>query len=208
MRIRFGEFVFDSEMRRILRANQPTDLSPKAFDLLEILLQKRPRAMSKKELIDSLWPTVVVEEENLKARIHEIRVAVGERWIRTVHRFGYAFEGEAFDAEASPEAPYWIECGTRGFPVGSGETIIGRDPRCQIWIDDASISRKHARIVVTPAGVTIEDLGSKNGTALGRIPVNGVAELCSGDRIRVGSVKLLFRSAPEVASTRTTPSPD
>lgn len=217
MRIRFGDFVVDRETRQLERNGVPVRLSPKAFQLLEILLEHRPRALSKKELMDALWPKVFVEEENLKARIAEVRSTLGDtererRYIRTVQRFGYAFEATAWE-EDSPQRPtrpqdrlYWLHYRDQTLAITSGETYLGRDPECGIWIDAPGVSRQHARIIVSPSGVTLEDLGSKNGTWVGTTLIDAPTELHDGDRISLGSVQLTFRlksSADSTISERT-----
>jgi non-specific serine/threonine protein kinase len=92
----FGDFVLDLAARELVRAGTPVSLSPKAFQLLGLLIGCHPRALSKTELQDRLWPGVFVVEKNLTNLVSEIREALGEdpaapRFIRTVHRFGYAF---------------------------------------------------------------------------------------------------------------------
>ena len=101
----FGEFVLDLEARELLRAGNPVSLSPKALALLGILVGQRPRALSKNELQDQLWPDTFVVEKNLTNLVGEIREALGDdparpRFIRTVPRFGYAFS-EATTAAAA-----------------------------------------------------------------------------------------------------------
>ena len=66
------------------------------FQLLGLLVERHPRALSKTELQDRLWPDTFVVEKNLTNLVSEIREALGDdpatpRFIRTVHRFGYAF---------------------------------------------------------------------------------------------------------------------
>src|SRR5262245_10361523 len=95
MRLAFGDFVFDSDTRELLRGGDRVTLSPKAFQLLEVLIENRPRALSKSVLHDRLWPNTFVVEANLSNLVGEIRHALGEdsrtpRFVRTVHRFGYA----------------------------------------------------------------------------------------------------------------------
>jgi non-specific serine/threonine protein kinase len=92
----FGDFVLDLGARELLRAGTPVSLSPKAFKLLGLLVECHPRALSKTELQDRLWPGTFVVEKNLTNLVSEIREALSEdsatpRFIRTVHRFGYAF---------------------------------------------------------------------------------------------------------------------
>ena len=92
----FGDFVLDLDSRELMRAGTPVSLSPKAFQLLGLLVQSHARALSKTELQDRLWPGTFVVEKNLTNLVSEIREALGDdpahpRFIRTLHRFGYAF---------------------------------------------------------------------------------------------------------------------
>src|SRR5262245_61158566 len=104
MRLAFGDFVFDSDTRELLRGGDRVTLSPKAFQLLETLIENRPRALSKSVLHDRLWPKTFVVEANLSNLVGEIRHALGEdsrtaRFVRTVHRFGYALQYVATNPE-------------------------------------------------------------------------------------------------------------
>lgn len=76
-------------------------------------------------------------------------------------------------------------------PLGEGAAVIGRDLTCEIPIDDASTSRRHARFTRTPHGYTVEDLGSKNGTLVNNAPCTG-APLKDGDQILLGSALAVF----------------
>jgi non-specific serine/threonine protein kinase len=92
----FGNFLLDLDTHELMRAGVPVSLSPKALQLLGILVKNRPKALSKTELQDRLWPNTFVVEKNLTNLVSEIREALGDdpvhpRFIRTVHRFGYSF---------------------------------------------------------------------------------------------------------------------
>lgn len=92
----FGDFVLDRDTRQLIRGDVPVSLSPKALQLLGLLVESHPRALSKTELQERLWPGTFVVEKNLTNLVSEIREALGDdpatpRFIRTVHRFGYAF---------------------------------------------------------------------------------------------------------------------
>ena len=100
MQVGFGEFSLDTESRQLRRDNAERHLSPKAFELLRLLLEHRPRALSKAELHDRLWPSTFVSDATVTSLVAEVRAALGEnarqgRFVRTVHRFGYAFKGTA-----------------------------------------------------------------------------------------------------------------
>ena len=79
--------------------------------------------------------------------------------------------------------------------------MIGRDRDCSVRIDSATLSRHHARIVVTNGSATIEDLGSKNGTHVNERRVTQPASLKDTDQIQVGSVTVTYRTADSLPST-------
>lgn len=95
---RFGSFVLEGRLQRLLRDGQIIPLKPKAYDLLCKLLAEPDRVLSKDELLDYLWPRQEVGEANLTQTIYELRQALGETardasWIETVPRRGYRFMG-------------------------------------------------------------------------------------------------------------------
>ncbi len=107
VRCRLGDTVFDDEARRLVRHGDDVHLSPKAFELLKFLIEQRPRAVSKSELHEHLWPSTFVSDVNLASLVAEVRSALGDsarnsRFVRTAQRFGYAFCGEVTAAETAP----------------------------------------------------------------------------------------------------------
>ena len=89
----------------MLRDSRDASLSPKAFDLLVLLVENRPRALTKSELHERLWPDTFVVDANLSNLVAELRKALEDdarepRFVRTVHRHGYAFAADV--AEAQP----------------------------------------------------------------------------------------------------------
>ena len=106
MLMRFGEMAFDSDRRLLLRGKAPVHLSPKAYRLLEFLLENRPKALSKVTIQEAVWPDVFVSEANLAIRVNELRRAIGDDsrkpiFIRTVYGFVYAFSGEVASTSSS-----------------------------------------------------------------------------------------------------------
>src|SRR5262245_66661937 len=106
MRFLFGDCVFDLDTRELTRGGKPVHIEPKAYRLLELLLTARPKALSKDELQDQLWPKTFVSERSLARLVEVIRSSLGDsakepHLIRTVHGFGYAFCGEATPVTAS-----------------------------------------------------------------------------------------------------------
>jgi DNA-binding winged helix-turn-helix (wHTH) protein len=214
MRVRFGACVLDSETRELLVGGKAVHLTPKAFDLLAILIENRPRALSKTEIHEKLWPDTFVSDGTLTSLLAEVRSAIGDdehekRWIRTVQRFGYAFSGSAETEGARPRAlsraafAYRLYWRSREFALEEGENVLGRDPRVSIFLDDASVSRRHARIVIDREGALIEDLQSKNGTFVRGARIEAPSRIADGEKVQLGSVPLTFRAFPLSGSTET-----
>jgi len=215
MRVRFGECLLDSETHQLLVRSTEAHLQPKAYLLLALLIQNRPRALPKSEIHERLWPGTFVSDGTLTSLMAEIRHVVGDkarqpRFVRTVHGFGYAFCGEATDvseaaaALAGQKASCWLIRGRRRYALPEGETIVGRDPGAAVSIGDASVSRRHAIIRVSGGGAVVEDLGSKNGTHVRGDRMRAPVPLADGDVIRFGSVELTFRVFEMPDSTITT----
>ena len=214
MRVRFGAFVLDPEARELRRGDVPVPLSPKALDLLSVLVEHRPKAMAKSDLLDRLWPATFVVEKNLANLIGEIREALHDdpsnpRFIRTVHRFGYAFrEAQSIDdGRPTPRGGpivYILKWDGQGAMLDEGTHIVGRDPDAEIFVNSTDASRRHAVITIASGRATVEDLGSKNGTLVGERRVNGATVLGDGDVIRIGSATLTVkvRAAPGTTETR------
>ena len=195
---RFSSFVFDPDLRQLSRDGSDIHLTPKAFDLLGVLLEAAPRVVSKVTLHERLWPKSFVSDATLVGLVKELRRALddhdrGAPLIRTVPRVGYAFCRATSDAAASADgASSWILVGGRRLALRDGENTIGRDPLCSVWIDVASVSRRHARIVCSGMRAVLEDVGSKNGTTVGQEPVRAARELRDGDRIAFGRVDAVY----------------
>lgn len=201
MRLRFGEFEFEAAARQLRRGGDPVHLTPKAFDLLQALIERRPAAVTKQELRERLWPDVVVSEANLKNLVAEIRGAIGDdaaTIIRTVHRFGYAFA-----AAANAPLTARLVGVAHVYRLAPGENLIGRDDACNVLLDVTGVSRRHAVIRVTDDRCVLEDLASKNGTQRNGERIAAPAELRDGDEIRFGALALTFRSTPQPESTAT-----
>ncbi|HEX9187711.1 MAG TPA: winged helix-turn-helix domain-containing protein, partial [Vicinamibacteria bacterium] len=192
MRVRFGAFRLDTDTRQLFRDGAEVHLQPKTFELLELLVRTRPKALSKQQIRGHLWPDTVVGEASLTVAVAELRAALGDdakepRFVRTVYAFGYAFAGEVTpEGEAGEALPpstgvaprvLWEK---RVIPLREGENVLGREGGVTVRIDAPSVSRRHACIRVDGAQVTIEDLGSKNGTFVGdgAAPIAGPTVLC------------------------------
>ncbi len=217
MRLGFESCVLDLDTRELFRDGQAVSVSPKAFALLELLVTKRPKALSKAELQEALWPNTFVSETNLANLVVELRAALGDdahapRMVRTVPRFGYAFcapardeNRESSDAGLAAATEFRLIWGHRQIALVPGENLIGRDPSAAVRINDESVSRRHARVLVDQDGARLEDLGSKNGTFLRGRALSRPVLLEDGDEFTLGEVvaPLRFHTLGSAATTRT-----
>ena len=214
MRVRFDEFIFDSGSRQLLRRDTEVHLSPKAFELLKTLIENRPQAVSKTHLQEHLWPDTFVSEANLPLLLGEVRKALEDdakhpRFIRTLQRFGYAFCGSVTEISGLDTPPLrrgvscWLVLKRKRLDLVEGENFIGRDPQATVHVDATSVSRRHARIILSDAQATLEDLGSKNGTFVKGARVTAPTYLRDGDRVRFGSVLATFRIGSTDVPTET-----
>lgn len=87
---------------------------------------------------------------------------------------------------------YRLRLQLQEFDLPKGTTLIGRSYDCHVTIEDALVSRQHARIEVEGDRVTISDLGSRNGVKVNGTAIKGSQELRHGDRVRIGTQDLLF----------------
>jgi DNA-binding winged helix-turn-helix (wHTH) protein len=208
---RFNHLTYDSARRLLLDDDgQPLHLTPKAFDLLSLLIERAPAVVTKDEIHGRLWPGVFVSDTTLVGLIKELRRVLQDHdpsspIIRTAHRIGYAL----CDLERAAEShvtvtAHWIVDEHRRIALHPGENSVGRDSRSDVWVDRAGVSRRHARIVIQDARAEIEDLGSKNGTSVGNTPVTAPCVLRDGDAITVGPARLMYRFSESGASTETT----
>jgi DNA-binding winged helix-turn-helix (wHTH) protein len=204
MRFQFGTFTVEDDTRQLLREDTAVHLSPKAFDLLITLIRERPRALPKADLHARVWPDTFVSDASLAMLVAEVRSALGEsarepRFLRTVHRHGYAFQGEAIEVEPGAidthrATGYWLVTSSRQIALLPGDNVVGRDPEVRIWLDEPSVSRRHALIRVGVDQITIEDLQSKNGTHVRETRVIAPTALKDGDELRFGSVVVRIRA--------------
>ena len=164
MSLCFGDFALDQERRQLLRSGEPVPLEAKAYELLGLLVARRPRVLSKAQIREVLWPGTVVGETSLPRLVTELRQALGDdakrpRFIRTAHGFGYAFCGEAQeDAEVQPiqaalrapgeERPY---PGLSAFTEGDAKRFFGREAEvAALW---EKVGRQKLLAVIGPSGV-------------------------------------------------------
>jgi DNA-binding winged helix-turn-helix (wHTH) protein len=213
MRVTFGDCVFDPERRELMRGGSVVHTGPKLLRLLELLLDSGRRALTKEDIHKSLWTDTFVSDATLTSLVAELRAAIGDdarapTLIRTIHGYGYAFCGNVAPETRpvvgrSDGSAYRILLGEREIALASGKNIFGRSRDATVFVDDAGVSRRHARITIDARGATLEDLGSKNRTMLNGCAIDGPTLLADGAVIVLGATALKFRVFKTADSTET-----
>jgi DNA-binding winged helix-turn-helix (wHTH) protein len=214
MSLWFCGCTLDLDARRLFRGHDELHLSPKAFETLRQLVENRPRPLSKAELLTRVWPDVTVTEVSVARVINEIRETLGDdrrgRIVRTMHSLGYAFVADIEDAATGQRTSGtrrhpagWLVSASRSVPLYEGSQIIGRDPTLEIFLDSTKVSRRHARIEIRGTQATMEDLGSKNGSFVEGVRIEGPTFLRPGHSVRIGPFTFGFRMEPGAGSTET-----
>ena len=211
MPLRFGSFTLDLDQRRLLGPDGEIALTPKAFELLRLLIDHRPKALSKQEILQAVWKDTFVTENNLATTIRDLREALGDaakepRFIRTAYAFGYAFVGDvSSESLAGPAGPsLWrLIHAYREIPLRAGDNILGRSGTDVIVVDSPTVSRHHAKLTADGRRLFCEDLGSKNGTWVGTQAATTRLEVQDGDEIRLGSVVVIARIETNARTTET-----
>jgi DNA-binding winged helix-turn-helix (wHTH) protein len=217
MALRFGPFTLDLDQRRLLSSGQDIPLTPKAFELLKLLVERRPRAISKDEIIQAVWKDTFVTENNVATTIRDLRDALADdartpRYIRTSYAYGYAFvaaiASDDTQTAEEPGAPRWLLIyGHREIHLKPGENVVGRSGADVLAIDSVTVSRHHARLTLEGSRLFCEDLGSKNGTWVQSRPATTRVEVHDGDELRLGSAIAIARLVTDALTTQTVERP-
>ncbi len=208
MRLRFADCVLDLRARQLERQGRIVPLEPKVYELLEVLIKRRPAVVTNNELDELLWPQVYVARTSLTRLVSELRAALGDtarssHVIRTVYKTGYAFSAEVTCLPpARPSSPtievLWMK---QSLPLTDGEHVAGRDAECSLVIEGTTVSRRHARITVAQGAATIEDLDSTNGTYVNGTRISAPTRVNPGDEFALGSEVLRVRRRSSSALT-------
>ena len=121
VRLQFGDCTLDLETRELLRSGKAVHIEPKAFRLLELLVRARPKALSKDELQNELWPKTFVSERNIARLVLVLRMLIGDR-ARTprLHPHGSRLRLCLFQRGDRRVAPRTRACGGRSVPPDLG----------------------------------------------------------------------------------------
>jgi hypothetical protein len=174
MAYRFGPFTIDEESRMLKGKTE------------------RPRAIPKEDLLQALWPDAFVTDGSLSQLVTEIRQALDDsarepKYVRTVHRYGYAFCGEAHEdvpTAAGRTSDCFVVWRGQEIPLLHGQNVIGRDPDSRIRLVSTKASRRH-------------------GTYVGDQRIANQSALADGDHIVIGDEVIVFCSSAPATTTRT-----
>lgn len=209
MKLVFCDCLFESTARQLWRGGKVVPLEPKMYQMLDILIKRRPAVISNDELHEILWPHVYVARTSLARLVSELRTVLGDtprdsHIIRTAYKTGYAFCAEvvtAPDSAAKAAATIQLLWNERLIPLAEGEHIAGRGEDCSLVIDANTVSRRHARFVVNGSAVTVEDLESTNGTHVNGTRITAPTALSNGNRVELGSEMLVMMKRDPSALT-------
>jgi eukaryotic-like serine/threonine-protein kinase len=158
----FGGFRVDPVRRRLLRNHEQVSLTPKAFSILLILLEKRGEVVEKDELIQAVWPDTFVTEANLTQNISSLRKALGERandhrYVVTVPGLGYSFVADVIEVPREPTGEFLIAAlvppeapAAASPPVDPEPVPLLLVPETPAPPEDAALSRVTATELPTP----------------------------------------------------------
>jgi len=188
-----GEWLVAPSLNRLSRGEDTVQIELKVMEVLVHLAGRPGELVTKRELIDAVWKVEVITDGTLTRAIALLRKALGDdarnpRFIETIPKRGYRIIAPVkyLDAGHSSKLRFKLEAADGEIRLAEGDNLIGRDPDAKIRIDIGGVSRRHAKIVVDDADVTLEDLGSKNGTYLRGRRINKPIRLAHGDEIRIG----------------------
>lgn len=157
----FGSFRLDITDRTLLHAGQSVTLTPKAFDLLLVLIENRGHLVSKETLISQVWPNTFIEESNLAVHISILRKTLagndtGTEYIKTAPRRGYSFVGEVREEAKNERAASKVRSiAVLPFKVISSDSS---DEYLGVGMSDAIITRltQISEIAVRPTSAVLK----------------------------------------------------
>jgi predicted ATPase/DNA-binding winged helix-turn-helix (wHTH) protein len=153
--LRFGEFEFAPNLRRLERGGAVVELSSRAMDILTVLTERPGEVITKQELLARVWPDAVVVEAALRVYMVALRRALGDgeggkRFIVTVPGRGYCFVGELESAPAAIEGGATLRAAPRPLPAGPAK-VVGRDAVVEALMRQLELQR--FATVVGPGGI-------------------------------------------------------
>jgi DNA-binding winged helix-turn-helix (wHTH) protein len=202
--VRFGSFEVSLATGELRKKGMRVSLQRQPFEVLAMLLDRPGALVSREQLRERLWPgdVFVDVDHGLNKAINKLRDVLDDagaapRFIETLPRRGYRFIAPVTAVSAVPDQGRSVSrllCEGRTILLAFGTHIIGRDEAAAISSDSKSVSRQHARLVLTQEAAVLEDLGSKNGTRVNGTVIRGPVTLTDGDEVEAGVLRLIFRT--------------
>ncbi len=220
---RFGVFDLDARTGELLKRGVRVHLQEQPLQVLAMLVERAGDLVTREELRERLYSRSVFVsfDQALNNAVAKIRAVLGDRaesphFIETLERHGYRFiasvqwvsPADLCPASAAGTKPSKctvvarLTAEDRTIALTEGAHVIGRDPEAEVWIDSPVVSRHHARLIVGNGLVTVEDLGSRNGTFVNREPVTRISVLAHGDELRLGTIAFVVHLSTGRTPTR------
>ena len=198
---RLGRWQVDPAACELSDGDTVIRLRPKVMDLLKAFARNPGEVLSKSCLLDMVWADVTVGDASLTVAVGELREALGDdpeepEFIETIPRRGYRLIAPVSNDEAGQVkvggSRFWLTGAGLEFVLRQGENLLGRAPDAHVRIESPKVSRNHAKITVDGDMAVVEDLGSKNGTFVGDVRVDGPTPLAHGDQLRLGQLAAIL----------------
>lgn len=208
----FGTFELDLRTGELRKRGVKLHLQEQPFRVLAMLVERAGDLVLREELRQRLWPDAIFVDFDLglNKAVAKLRRILGDsaenpRFIETLERRGYRFvadvahpEGTAGTAAPPAALPPVVRLvlDDRSIPLPAGTHLIGREPAAAVWIDSSLVSRRHASITIGADSMSVEDLGSRNGTFVNGERLIGPRPLGHADEIRIGHTRIVVSAAP------------
>lgn len=208
----FGPFRLDPLKRRLMRDEEPLRLTPKAFDLLVVLVEAGGRTMEKDELLEKVWPGTVVEENNLNQNITALRKSLGDsrqdsQYIATIPGLGYRFVADVRKVEVGADVPPIRETvppsemraeATVGKPTGTRifrYALLILAPLVLVALVYAWYTKETPKPTVTASSIMVLPLENLSGDPEQEYFADGMTDALIGDLAKIGGLHVISRTS-------------
>ena len=206
---RFADFELDLAAYVLRAHGEAVRLEKIPMEVLILLVQRKGTLVERADIAAAVWgPELFVEQEAaINTAVRKIRQVLGDdaaapRFVETVVGKGYRFVAAVETLPPAGEPRYTVKVGGQEFVLRSGETVLGRDPSAGVYVENPSVSRRHARLSIEAGRAQLQDLGSRNGTFLNGRRLEAPAEIVGDAVIGLGPVTLVFCVLRAAVSTQ------
>ena len=207
----FGPFRLDPQKRRLMRDGEVLRLTPKAFDLLLVLVEERGRTVEKDELFAKVWPGVVVEENNLNQNITALRKSLGDsrqesQYIATIPGVGYRFVAEVAETssqaqgvtldQSGDKSPHSKAApGARGSLFGYALVVVIPLVMVAAGFGLYKLYSKEKRAPVAISSIMVLPLENLSGDPEQEYFADGMTDALIGDLAKIGGLHVISRTS-------------